>query len=90
MPAWSRASGRAAPRCSTRVDVLDGLEHALAAVALRIAVAQLDRLARAGGGARGHRGAAVAPESSITSASTVGLPRESRISRRADVGDLGS
>ena len=40
------------------VDVLDRLEHALAAVALRVAVAQLDGLARAGGGARGHRRAA--------------------------------
>ena len=39
------------------VDVLDGLEHALAAVALP-PVAQLDRLVLAGGRARGHGGAA--------------------------------
>ena len=36
------------------VHVLDRLLHALAEVALRIVVAKLDRLARAGGGARGH------------------------------------
>jgi hypothetical protein len=36
----------------------DRLEHALAAVARGVAVAQLDRLARAGRGARGHGGAA--------------------------------
>jgi hypothetical protein len=40
------------------VDVLHGLEHALAQVALRIAVAQLDGFARAGGRARGHGRAA--------------------------------
>ena len=40
------------------VDGLDRRAHALAAVAARVAVAQLDRLVRAGGGARGHRGAA--------------------------------
>jgi hypothetical protein len=40
------------------VDVLDRLEHALAAVALRVAVAQLDRLPAAGGRARRHRRAA--------------------------------
>jgi len=39
------------------VDVLDGLQHALAAEALRVVVAQLDRLARAGRGAGGHCGA---------------------------------
>jgi hypothetical protein len=39
------------------VDRLDRLQHALAAVALRIAIAQLDRFAAAGRGARGHRGA---------------------------------
>ena len=40
------------------VDVRHRLEHALAAVALRVAVAQFHRLARAGGGAGRHRGAA--------------------------------
>ena len=40
------------------VDVLDGLEHALAQVAVLVAVAQLDGFARAGGGAGGHGGAA--------------------------------
>ena len=40
------------------VDVLDGLQHALAEVAAGVAVAQFDGLARAGGGARGHGGAA--------------------------------
>ena len=54
----------------------------LAAVARGVAVAQLDRLARAGRGARRHRGAA--HRSALeqrTSHSTVGLPRLSRISR---------
>jgi hypothetical protein len=40
------------------VDVLHGLEHALAQVAAFVAVAQLNGFARAGGGPRGHRGAA--------------------------------
>ena len=40
-----------------RIDVADGLQHALAEVARLVAVAQLDRLARAGRGAGGHRGA---------------------------------
>jgi hypothetical protein len=40
------------------VDVLHGLEHALAQVAALVAVAQLDGFARAGGGARRHGGAA--------------------------------
>jgi hypothetical protein len=40
------------------VDVLDGLEHAFAQVAGFVTVAQLDGLARAGGGTRGHGGAA--------------------------------
>ena len=40
------------------VDGLDRLQHALAEVAALVAVAQLDRLVRAGGGARGHGGAA--------------------------------
>ena len=40
------------------VDRIDRLQHALAAVAGLVAVAQLDRLVHAGGGARGHRGAA--------------------------------
>ena len=41
------------------VDRIDRLAHALAAVARLVAVAQFDRLMRAGGGAGGHRGAAV-------------------------------
>src|ERR1700728_2254058 len=63
------------------VGVLDRLEHTLAAVTVRILIAQLDGSrvpveAREGAAARPS-----APESSITSASSVGLPRESRISR---------
>ncbi len=37
------------------VDGLDRLLHALAEIALLVAVPQFDRLMRAGGGARGHR-----------------------------------
>ena len=40
------------------VDGLDRLQHALAEIARLVAVAQLDRLVRAGRGARGHRRAA--------------------------------
>ena len=40
------------------VDRADRLQHALAAVALLVAVAQLDRLVRAGRGAGRHGGAA--------------------------------
>ena len=40
------------------VDGLDRLQHALAEIARLVAVAQLDRLMRAGGGARRHRRAA--------------------------------
>ena len=40
------------------VDGIDRLEHALAAVAALVAVAQLDRFVGAGGGARGNGGAA--------------------------------
>src|SRR4029078_1843519 len=36
------------------IDVLDGLEHALALVAPLVDIAKLNRFARAGGGARGH------------------------------------
>ena len=64
------------------VDVLDRLQHALAEVALLVAVAQLDRLARCRW--RRPRARPRGPsrrDSSSTSASTVGLPRESRISR---------
>ena len=64
------------------VDGVDRLEHALAEVALLVAVAQLDGLVRAGRGAGGHRRRGrSAPSSSTTSTSTVGLPRLSRISR---------
>ena len=46
-----------------------------------VAVAQLDRLVRAGRGARRHGGAAHGAVLEHTSTSTVGLPRLSRISR---------
>jgi len=41
------------------VDRVERLGHALAEIAALVAVAQLDRLILAGGGARGHRGAAL-------------------------------
>src|SRR5215218_6180146 len=40
------------------IHVVDGFENAFAAIALAIAIAQLDRLVGAGGRARGHRGSA--------------------------------
>jgi hypothetical protein len=62
-------------------DRVHGLVHALADVAVT-AVAQLDRLEGAGGGTGlGTAARAKDPSSSSTSTSTVGLPRESRISR---------
>src|SRR5262249_27899153 len=48
------------PRPEHVVDVGDGAAHALAAVAARVAVVQLDRLVAAGAGARRHDGAAEA------------------------------
>ncbi len=40
------------------IDVFDGTQHAFAEIAVLVAVAQLDRLARAGRRTTGHRGAA--------------------------------
>ena len=57
--------------------------HALAEVPRRVAVAQLERLVLAGGCPARDRGAPDSPLASVTSASTVGLPRLSRISRAA-------
>jgi hypothetical protein len=57
------------------------LANALAEVALLVAVAQLQRLVLARRRARRDGGGADVPDSSVTSTSTVGLPRESRISR---------
>ena len=63
------------------VHVRDGARDALSAVAARVFVAQLERLARAGGGAGRHRRAARAGRRVVvTSTARVGLPRESRIS----------
>ena len=50
-------------------------------IAALVAVAQLERLARPGRRPRGHRRAAEGAAVELTSTSTVGLPRESRISR---------
>ena len=58
----------------------DRLRHALPAVGLA-AVAQLDRLCTPVDAPEGTAARPKAPESSLTSASTVGFPRESRIWR---------
>ena len=60
---------------------LDRAEYAFAHVVCHVAVAQLDGLVLAGRRARRDRGPAHRPPERVTSASTVGLPRESRISR---------
>ena len=52
MPAWSAASQPEQRRADDVDDVVDGRQDALAAVAALVAVAQLDRLVGAGGGAR--------------------------------------
>src|SRR5205807_8897805 len=62
-----------------RIDVHDRLQHALAAVALPVAVEQLDRLAAAGRGARGTAAPPLTPGPSSTVASDVRLPRQSRV-----------
>ena len=56
---WSAAAIPSSRGPEHLVHVADRLAHALADVALRVAVAQLDRLVLAGGGAARHRGAAL-------------------------------
>ena len=63
------------------VDVLDRLGDAFAEVALLVAVAQFERFVFAGARAARDRRAADRAAGEMTSTSTVGLPRESRISR---------
>ena len=81
MPAWSEASSPSSSGRDPVGHVGDRRQHALAAVARLVAVAQLDRLVGAGRGAARHRRRPTEPSSRTTSTSTVGLPRESRISR---------
>ena len=85
--AWSSAS---MPDSASKISPLTAstaLQHALAAVAALVAVAQLDRLVGAGGGARGHGGAA---EGAV---SRVDIDLDGRIAAavenfaRVDVGD---
>ena len=57
MRTWSVAS-MPTSSSSRSLHVVDGLEHALAAVAVLVAVAQFDRLVLAGRGAAGHGGPA--------------------------------
>ena len=63
------------------VGVLHCAQHAQAAVARRVTVAQLMRLALPVDAPEGTDARPVAPPWSVTSASTVGRPRESRICR---------
>ena len=58
MVTWSSAFMPSSSGVIVVVDVGDGLEDALAEVALLVAVAQLDRLVRAGAGPGGDRGGA--------------------------------
>lgn len=84
---WPGRSGAARWRRSDqlRADLLDdgedGLLHALALVAARVTVAQLDGLEAPVEAPDGTAARPVLPSSRPTSTSTVGLPRESRISR---------
>ena len=78
----------AAPRCRTAhrsvspLTRLDRLQHALAAIALLVAVAQLHRLMGAGGGARRHggaaEGAALQPHIDLDGRDCRGCPGSSR------------
>ena len=82
MPAWSAASSPSSAGAIRSMTLRDRLQDALAAVAGLVAVAQLDRLVGAGRGAgRARPPARPTPSARTTSTSTVGLPRESRISR---------
>ena len=63
------------------LDVFYGLEDSFAEVVGLVTVAEFDGFVLSGGGSAGDCGAARVPPSRVTSASTVGLPRESRISR---------
>ena len=79
----ARAGRRRPSRRALRdlaVDVRDRPRHALAEPRVA-AVAELDRLVLAGRRAEGTAAAPNAPDSSPTSTSTVGFPRESRIWR---------
>ena len=58
MRRWLAASMPASSGARIDLDVLDGLEDALAEVAALVAVAQLDGFVLAGGGAAGNGGAA--------------------------------
>jgi hypothetical protein len=79
---WSSASMPMIAGPSLSLTFSTAFEHALAEVALLVAVAQLDGLVLAGRRAARHGGAAEAARCRGTSASTVGLPRESRIRAR--------
>ena len=68
---------------------LDRLLDALPAVAAS-AVAQFDRLVFTGGRTGGTAARATVPSMRATSTSTVGLPRESRISRAATCSMMGT
>ena len=69
-------------RADLTLDVLDRVEDALAEIERCVAARRLDRFEPPRRGAGGHRRPARAlPESSSTSTSTVGLPRESRTCR---------
>ena len=82
MPAWSRGVVAEQRLLEHGVDVLDGLEHALAAgsASCRRRAARRPRACRWRRPRARPRGPCT-PDSSTTSASTVGLPRESMISR---------
>ena len=79
-PAWSAASLPITAAAISPLTLATACEHALAAVGLA-AVAQLDRLVLAGRGAGRDRCAAERPRFELTSTSTVGLPRLSKIWR---------
>ena len=87
--AGRRRSARSTAGASSSSTRLHGLLDALAAVA-GAAVAQLDGLVLTGRGAGRHRGARERAVVRATSTSTVGLPRESRISRAPTCSMMGT
>jgi hypothetical protein len=81
MPVWSSTESPAMAGPSRFVDVRDGLLHTLAEEALLVTVAQLERLVLTVDAPLGTAARPRLPLAVSTSASTVGFPRESRISR---------
>ena len=81
MAPWSAASIIGERVGNFPIDVLHRIQHALAEIALLVAVTQLHRLMFPVDAPLGTIARPVVPSAKCTSASTVGFPRESNTSR---------